>query len=164
MDTQLTFGNRDFLRNFAGVVFDDADVVAGVFLARLHTNSRVVVDSESTACSGESRISKRGRRIGESVAEPPDAEQFRSCDGQRCLLYFTRINNPVAKQPKKIITRHRASTSMYLLTFCVRFLLPEHHQRKPAVQAAAVILRTPPVDGQSPASQPRPLPIYGAQF
>jgi len=38
---------------------------------------------------------------------------------------------------------------MYSLTFCVRFLLPERHQRKPAVQAAAVILRTPP----SPASQ-----------
>ena len=41
-------------------------------------------------------------------------------------------------------TRHRASTSMYSLTFCVRFLLPECHQRKPAVQAAAVMLRTPP--------------------
>ena len=27
---------------------------------------------------------------------------------------------------------------MYSLTFCVRFLLPERHQRKPAVQAAAV--------------------------
>ena len=42
------------------------------------------------------------------------------------------------------ITRHRASTSMYSLTFCDRFLLPERHQRKPAVQAAAVMLRTPP--------------------
>jgi len=40
---------------------------------------------------------------------------------------------------------HRASTSMYSLTFCVRFLLPERHQWKPAVQAAAVMLRTPPV-------------------
>ena len=58
------------------------------------------------------------------------------------------------------LTRHRASISMYSLTFCVRFLLPERHQRKPAVQAAAVMLRTPPVDGQSPASQSRPLPIY----
>ena len=38
---------------------------------------------------------------------------------------------------------------MYSLTFCVRFLLPERHQRKPAVQAAAVMLRTP----LSPASQ-----------
>ena len=64
-----------------------------------------------------------------------------------------------------VITRHRASTSMYSLTFCVRVMLPERHlQWKPAVQAAAVMVRTPPVDGQSPASQPRPLPIYGAQF
>ena len=53
---------------------------------------------------------------------------------------------------------------MYSLTFCVRFLLPELHQRKPAVQAAAVMLRTPPVDGQSPASKPRRLPIFRAQF
>ena len=35
-------------------------------------------------------------------------------------------------------------------------MLPERHHWKPAVQAAAVMLRTPPVDGQSPASQPRP--------
>jgi len=61
-------------------------------------------------------------------------------------------------------TRHRASTSMYSLTFCVRFLLPERHQWKPAVQTAAVMMRTSPVDGQSPASQSRPLPTYGAQF
>ena len=33
---------------------------------------------------------------------------------------------------------------MYSLTFCVRLLLPERHQWKPAVQAAAVMLRTPP--------------------
>jgi len=31
-------------------------------------------------------------------------------------------------------------------------MLPERHQWKPAVQGAAVMLRTPPVDGQSPAS------------
>jgi len=68
-------------------------------------------------------------------------------------------------------TRHRASTSMYWantsmysLTFCVRVMLPELHQWKPAVQAAAVMLRTSPIDGQSPASQSCPLPIYGAQF
>jgi len=42
-------------------------------------------------------------------------------------------------------------------------MLPERHHWKPAVQAAAVMLRTPPIDGQSPASQPRPLAIYGAQ-
>jgi len=29
---------------------------------------------------------------------------------------------------------------MYSLTFCVRFLLPERHQRKPAVQAAAGVI------------------------
>ena len=48
---------------------------------------------------------------------------------------------------------------MYSLTFCVRFLLPERHQWKPAVQAAAVMLRTPPVTRQSAASsalRPRP--------
>jgi len=40
---------------------------------------------------------------------------------------------------------------------------PERHHWKPAVQAAAVMLRTSPVDGQSLASEPRPLAIYGAQ-
>jgi len=48
-------------------------------------------------------------------------------------------------------TRHRASTSMYSLTFCVHVMLPERHQWKPAVQAAAVMLRTPrrrPFTGQ----------------
>ena len=57
-------------------------------------------------------------------------------------------------------TRHRASTSMYSLTFCVRFLLPERHQWKPAVQTAEVMLRTPP----SAAGRPRPLPVCGARF
>ena len=41
-------------------------------------------------------------------------------------------------------TRHRASTSMYSLTFCVRVMSPECHHWKPAVQAAAIMLRTPP--------------------
>jgi len=52
-------------------------------------------------------------------------------------------------------TRHTASTSMYSLTFCVRVMLPERHQWKPAVQAAALMLRTPPVGGRSPASSAR---------
>jgi len=42
------------------------------------------------------------------------------------------------------------------LTFCVRAMLPERHQWKSTVQAAAVMLRTPPVDGQSPASPAMP--------
>jgi len=33
---------------------------------------------------------------------------------------------------------------MYSLTFCVRVMLPERHHWKSAVQAAAVMLRTPP--------------------
>ena len=33
---------------------------------------------------------------------------------------------------------------MYSLTFCVRIMLPKCHQWKAAVQAAAVMLRTPP--------------------
>ena len=33
---------------------------------------------------------------------------------------------------------------MYSLTFCVRVMSPERHHLKPAVQAAAVMLRTPP--------------------
>ena len=37
---------------------------------------------------------------------------------------------------------------MYSLRFCVHFLLPERHQWKPAVQTAAVMLRTPPVGGR----------------
>ena len=53
---------------------------------------------------------------------------------------------------------------MYSLTFCLRFLLPERHQWKPAVQTAAVMLRTPPVGGRSPAGRPRPLPVCGARF
>jgi len=34
-------------------------------------------------------------------------------------------------------------------------MLPERHQWNPAVQAGAVMLRTPPVDDQSPASRAR---------
>ena len=33
---------------------------------------------------------------------------------------------------------------MYSLTLCVRVMLPERHQWKPVVQAAAVMLRPPP--------------------
>jgi len=40
-------------------------------------------------------------------------------------------------------TRHTASTE-HSLTFSVRVMLPERHQWNPAVQATAVMLRTPP--------------------
>jgi len=60
---------------------------------------------------------------------------LKACHSLRLLLCFSELTNP---------TRHIASTSMYSLTFYVRFLLPERHQWKPAVHAAAVMLRTPP--------------------
>ena len=78
---------------------------------------------------------------------------------QKCMFFNTQDN--AITQDK---TRHRASTSMYSLTFCVRVMSPESHHWKPAVQATTVMLRTPPVDSQLPASQARPLPIYGMQF
>jgi len=59
-------------------------------------------------------------------------------------------------------TRHRASTGMYSLTFCIRVLLPECHEARSPGRRSNV--ENAPVDGQSPASQPRPLTIYGAQF
>jgi len=59
----------------------------------------------------------------------------------QCIMQtFTKITN----SSKQILIKHRASTSMYSLTFCTRIMLPERHQRKPAVQAAAVMFRTPP--------------------
>jgi len=61
---------------------------------------------------------------------------------------------------QKIKTWHTASTSMYSLTFCVRVMSPERHHWKPAVQAAAVMLRTPPsaaVTNQQRAHTPRKL-------
>ena len=81
-------------------------------------------------------------------------------------LLYVRVASQLNRQifsPKHVIasaqresfaslTRHRASTSMYSLTFCVRVMLPERHHGKPTVQAAAVILTTPPVDGQLPAT------------
>ena len=50
------------------------------------------------------------------------------------------------------VTRHRASTSTYSLTFCVRVMSPKRHHWKPAVHAATVMLRTPPITRQWPAS------------
>ena len=71
----------------------------------------------------------------------------------RVMIISSRLCPPKIRY----ITRHRASTSMYSLTFCVRFLLPERHQRKPAVQAAAVILRMPPsCASQRPAARADP--------
>ena len=56
-------------------------------------------------------------------------------------------SNPLSRAlagSRNTTTRHRASTSMYSLTFCVRVMSSERHHWKTAVQAAAVMLRTPP--------------------
>jgi len=62
-----------------------------------------------------------------------------------------------------LITRHRASTSMYSLTFCVRLMSPERHHWKPAVQTAAVMLRTPPSPAGHRPARAHPIatqPVY----
>ena len=59
--------------------------------------------------------------------------------GRKCSKLVGRNTSGVT-----VKTRHRASTRMYSLTFCVRVMSPERHHWKPAVQAAAVMLRTPP--------------------
>ena len=59
-------------------------------------------------------------------------------------IYSDDVSNSRRSDVAAAITRHRASTSMYSLTFCVPVMLSECHQWKPAVQAAAVMLRTPP--------------------
>ena len=115
------------------------------------------------ACSlSVHRVAPDGRRsqislnfeIQQSVMATPscsEAKLKRMHNNKPCL--YTRVSKPFLNsknlmeipRPRPLyLTRHRASTSMYSLTFCVRFLLPERHQRKPAVQAAAVMLRTPP--------------------
>jgi len=43
-------------------------------------------------------------------------------------------------------------------------MLPEHQQWKIAVQAAAVMLRTPPIDGQSSASHHANFPHMACNF
>jgi len=87
----------------------------------------------------------------------------RPLKGCLCYMSSTVFLYSVTQQTLKA-TRHRASTSMYSLTFCVCSLLPECHQWKPAFQTAAVMLRTPPVVSRSPAGRPRPLPVCGVQF
>ena len=61
-----------------------------------------------------------------------------------CLSCFSVLFDVQSSIELLYPTRHRASTSMYSLTLCVRVMLPERHQWKPAVQAVAVMLRTPP--------------------
>ena len=59
------------------------------------------------------------------------------------ILIFNAFLNTALTFVHVCLTRHRASTSMYSLTFCVRVMSPECHHWKPTVQATAVMLRTP---------------------
>ena len=110
--------------------------------------------SLSTECSLDkppaSFVSGQESTMRDNVCRSPQA--------QLPLLYhFTSIIQLTTSS-----TRHRASTSMYSLTFCVRFLLPERHQWKPAVQAAAVMLRTPPpYAARGIGGAPRRTPVAG---
>jgi len=69
--------------------------------------------------------------------------------------FWTPVNTAHRNRQALLLTRHTASTSMYSLTFCDRVMWPERHHWKPAVQAAAVMLRTPPVTRQSPSRSAR---------
>jgi len=53
---------------------------------------------------------------------------------------------------------------MYSLTFCVRFLLPEHHQWKARIPDCRSNVENTPVGGQSPTGRPRLLAVCGARF
>jgi len=114
-------------------------------------------------------VNRRHIKITYLLTAPEPAQGYSTA-----RLLLTKLTTSIKIQTKqtgpqlinKTQTRHRASTSMYSLTLCVCVMSPERHHWKPwkpAVQAAAVMLRTPPVDGQSLTSEPRPLAIYGAQ-
>jgi len=62
----------------------------------------------------------------------------------RCVEQAERLALIANKNEIVILGIERVQTRMYSLTFCVRVMLPERHQWKPAVQTAAVMLRTPP--------------------
>ena len=84
-----------------------------------------------------------------------------SSNDERHSSPLWRLKSEHSYDGAKLTTTHRASTSMYSLTFCVRVMSPERHHWKPAVQAAAAMLRTHPrrrpVTGQpaTPASHIR---------
>jgi len=86
------------------------------------------------------------------VATPPpcwiDMDGWLLCSVHTELVYPplrpSHIQHHIPIIGLTITTRHRASTSMYSVTFCVRVMSPERHHWKPEVQAAAVMLRTPP--------------------
>jgi len=63
-----------------------------------------------------------------------------------------------------VITRHRASTSMYSLTFCVRFLLPERHQWKARIADCRSNVENAPSRRPVAGGPAAPLAVCGARF
>ena len=61
-------------------------------------------------------------------------------------------------------TRHRASTSMYSLTFCVRFLLPERHQWKARIPDCRSNVENAPSRRPVARGPAAPLAVCGARF
>jgi len=129
---------------------------------------RRVIQTEVTWCYGKKRyvLSCLQKLILESTVQICDGSEFQ-IEGpllQKMLCWQFCVSPWENKVATNRETRHRASTTMYSLTFCVRFLLPERHQWKPAVQTASVMLRTPPLGCRSPAGRRRPLPVCSARF
>ena len=61
-------------------------------------------------------------------------------------------------------TRHRASTSMYSLTFCVRFLLPERHQWKARIPDCRSNVENAPSRRPVAGGPAATLAVCGARF
>jgi len=93
------------------------------------------------------RVSKRFPKGKSSDAE------MKTLLGQICSFCANRKWNQAQSEYKNVLANILRS----------RYVARTPPLEARAIQAAAVMLRTPPVDGQSPASQPRPLAIYGAQ-
>ena len=74
-----------------------------------------------------------------SCCNPPNLSWLMTGTGKCWIAY----PHGFVSCPVLLKTRHRASTSMYSLTFCVRVMSSEYHHWKPAVQAATGMLRTP---------------------
>jgi len=118
-----------------------------------HTNNHFMAITRVNLCNGHHHQLRTGEFCWSTVLLPHALADSNSCSWITYMFICTFLGYLISRL--QFSTRHRASTSMYSLTFCVRFLLPERHQWKPAVQTAAITLRTPP----SAAGRARPLPV-----
>jgi len=108
------------------------------------------------------RFTKRNSHFGDVVQSQSVADVLKKL--LKKLNLTQQDQTTEEENGKNTQTRHRASTSMSSLTFCILFLLPERHQRKPAVQAAAVMLRTPPSTANHRRASHAHLPYMARNF